>query len=97
VYNSFMKRTYSVALARARLAEIIDEVESEEDVEIVRRGKKVAVMVSPARYARMSGARPLFGDAYAAFMRKHGSRDFGVDEDFAEGLRDRSLGRAVKM
>lgn len=91
-----MNRSYSVASARAKLAEIIDEVASGDDVEIVRRGKKVAVMVSPTRYARMSGARPQFGDAYAAFMRKHGGA-FGVDEDFAEDLRDRSLGRPVKL
>lgn len=92
-----MKRSYSVATTRAKLAEIIDEVVSGEDVEIVRRGKPVAILVSPARYARMSDERPGFGELYAAFMRKHDAHAFGVDEDFANGLRDRSIGRPVKL
>ncbi len=92
-----MKRTYSVAATRAQLAEIIDKVVSGEDVEIMRRGKRVAILVSPARYARLSGDRPGFGELYAAFMQKHDPRTFGVDEDFAANLRDRSMGRPVKL
>lgn len=92
-----MKRSYSVAATRAKLAEIIDEVVSGEDVEIVRRGKRVAILVSPVRYARMSGERPGFGELYATFMRKHDPHAFGVDEDFAADLRDRSMGRPVKL
>lgn len=92
-----MKRSYSVAATRAKLAEIIDEVAAGDDIEIVRRGKQVAVLVSASRYARMSGERPGFGDLYAAFVRKHDPKTFGVDKDFAAGLRDRSLGRPVKL
>jgi prevent-host-death family protein len=97
MYNPAMRRSYSVASARAKLAEIVDEVASGEDVEIMRRGKKVAVLVSPARYARMSGKRLGFGGAYAAFMRKPEAKDFGVEVDFAQGLRDRGLARPVKL
>jgi prevent-host-death family protein len=96
-YTLGMKRSYSVASTRAKLAEIIDEVASGEDVEIVRRGKRVAILVSPARYALVFGERPGFGDLYAAFMRKHDPHAFGVDDDFAAELRDRSHGRPVKL
>jgi hypothetical protein len=63
----------------------------------MRRGKKVAVLVSPSRYAKMSGERLGFGSAYAAFVRKHRAKDFGVEADFAQIVRDRSLGRPVKL
>ena len=92
-----MKRAYSVATTRAKLAEIIDRIASGEDVAIVLRGKQVAVLVSPARYARALGERPGFGDLYAAFVRKRDPQAFGVDDDFAADLRDRSVGRPVKL
>lgn len=97
MYITDMKRLYSIAAARAKLAGIIDEVESGEDVEIVRRGKKVAVLVSPARYARMSGTKTAFGDAYDAFMKNRNPKSFGVESGFIEGTRDRSPGRRVKL
>jgi prevent-host-death family protein len=92
-----MQRSYSVASARAKLAEIIDEVEAGEDVELVRRGKKVAILVSPARYARMSGERTAFGDAYDAFMKGRDPKTFGFEPGAIESTRDRSPGRPVKL
>jgi prevent-host-death family protein len=97
MYIIDMRRSYSIASARSRLAEIIDEVEAGEEVEIMRRGKRVAVLVSPARYARMSGHGTAFGDAYDAFMRNHDPETFGVEPDFLEGTRDRSTGRPVEL
>lgn len=97
MYTFIVQRTYSIASARSKLAEIIDEVEAGEDVEIVRRGKKVAVLVSPARYARMSGAKTAFGDAYDAFMKSRAPRSFGVEPGAIEASRDRSPGRPVKL
>jgi prevent-host-death family protein len=97
MYNIEMQRSYSVADARSKLAEIIDEVESGEDIEIVRRGKKVAVLVSPARYARMAGEKTAFGDAYDAFMRNRDPKVFGLDAEEFEKSRDRAPGRTVKL
>lgn len=92
-----MQRSYSIADARSKLAEIIDDVENGEDIEIVRRGKKVAVLVSPARYARMAGKKTAFGDAYDAFMRGRDPKTFGLDPEDFENSRDRTSGRAVKL
>jgi prevent-host-death family protein len=97
MYTFSMHRSYSVASARAKLAEIIDVVEDGEDVEIVRRGRKVAILISPARYARMSGEEPAFGDAYDAFMKDRDPKIFGFDAGTLEASRDRSVGRAVKL
>jgi prevent-host-death family protein len=92
-----MQRSYSIADARSKLAEIIDEVEGGEDIEIIRRGKKVAVLVSPARYARMAGEKTAFGDAYDAFMKGRDPKSFGLDADEFERSRDRTPGRTVKL
>lgn len=92
-----MQRSYSIADARSKLAEIIDEVEGGEDVEIVRRGKKVAVLVSPARYARMAGERTAFADAYDAFMRGRDPKTFGLEPDEISASRNRAPGRPVRL
>lgn len=92
-----MQRSYSIAVVRSKLAEIIDEVEGGEDVEIVRRGKKVAVLVSPARYARIAGEKTAFGDAYDAFMKGRDPKTFGFEPEEIEGTRDRSAGRSVDL
>lgn len=97
MYNMDMQRSYSIADARSKFAEIIDEVENGEDIEIVRRGKKVAVIVSPARYARMAGEKTAFGDAYDAFMKGRDTKTFGFDADEFEKSRDRAPGRTVKL
>lgn len=46
---------YSVAEARSRFAEILDE-SRDESVFIERRGQQVAVVVSPEHYERMQAA-----------------------------------------
>lgn len=97
MYNIGMQRSYSIADARSKLSEIIDEVEGGEDIEIIRRGKKVAVLVSPARYARMAGERTAFGDAYDAFMKGRDPKTFGLDPEEIENSRDRAPGRAVRL
>lgn len=97
MYKKNMQRSYSIADARSKLAEIIDEVEGGEDIEIIRRGKKVAVLVSPARYARMVGEKTAFGDAYDAFMKGRNSKSFGLDLEEFEKSRDRAPGRTVKL
>lgn len=91
------KKTYSIASARAKLAEIIDDVEAGEEVELLRRGKKVAVVVSPAKYARLAGHSNAFGMAYDAFVATHDLHGHGLGKDFTVGLRDKSAGRAVKL
>ncbi len=98
MYNcQVAKVTYSIATARAKLSEIVDGVEAGNEVELVRRGKKVAVLVSPSRYARLVGKAASFGEAYDAFTRSHDLEELGLDRSFSKGLRDQSTGRAVKF
>ncbi len=97
MYTSIMPKSYSVASARAMLAAIVDEVATGAEVEITRRGKKVAVVLSAARYARLRGDRVAFATAYDSFLAEHDLAGAGVGASFADDLRDRSAGRDVKL
>lgn len=92
-----MPKTYTVAGARAKLAEIVDEVEAGKEVELTRRGKKVAIVMSAAKYARLRGDRVAFMSAYEAFREAHDLEAIGVDADWTTTLRDRDAGRGVKL
>jgi prevent-host-death family protein len=51
-----MSKQYSVAEARERLARVVQEVEQGTTVELTRRGKPVAVVLSLDTYERLSRA-----------------------------------------
>jgi prevent-host-death family protein len=90
-------KTYSVADARARLAEIVDQVEAGREVEITRRGRRVAVVVSASRYARLRAEPTSFWRSYEGFSKKHDLTELGLERSWAEDTRDRSSGREVKL
>ena len=92
-----MPKTYTIASARANLADIVDEVEAGSDIELTRRGKKVAVVISAARYARLRGERVAFMTAYETFRAGHDLASAGLDPAWARGLRTRDVGRPVKL
>jgi prevent-host-death family protein len=97
VYISGMAHRYSVAEARAHLPSIIEQAEAGEAVELTRRGRPVAVIVSREEFARLRSDRPLFGDAYRALLKKFPLDEVGLERDFATSVRDRSPGRRVKL
>lgn len=90
-----MSRRYSVAEARAHLPSLLDSVERGEEVEITRRGRPVAVVVSLAEYERLKGTRVGFAETFARWRAEVRDEDLVPDEFFA-GLRDRSPGRRVR-
>ena len=90
-----MVRQYSIAQARDRLPGIVHEVEQGQPVELTRRGKPVAVVMSVHDYRRVSSGQPGFAAALEAFRGATDLAALGLaDEDWA-GLRDRSPGRDV--
>lgn len=95
MYKHDMHRRFSIAEARASLPSIIDDVGERGPVEITRRGKPIAVVLSLADYERLAHKRTTFSEAYAAFRAAHDLAECGVDADFAP--RDRSTGRAVDL
>jgi prevent-host-death family protein len=90
-----MARKYSLAQARAQLPTIVEQAERGHTIELTRRGKPVAVVVSLAAFEQLKGNRPRFGDTYRAFLSKFPLAKVGVDKDFAASLRDRGNGRQV--
>jgi len=97
MYIIQMPKSYSIAGARAKLASIVDEVEAGSEVELTRRGKKVAVVMSAARYARLRGERVAFMTAYETFRANHDLTEAGLGPNWARELRQRDVVRPVKM
>ncbi len=92
-----MSKRYSIAEARANLPTIVDEVEVGKPVELTRRGKPVAVVLSTEQYERLTSVRSAFGDAYRTFCAKFDLDDVGLDSGFVADLRDRGAGRKVDL
>lgn len=92
-----MSQRYSIAEARSRLPKIVDQAESGVEVELTRRGRPVAVLVSHREFERLRGKRQHFADAYRKFLMTHSLQEIGVDDDFAAFLRDKTSGRKVSF
>jgi prevent-host-death family protein len=92
-----MPKSYSIAEARSDLSGLIHDVERGEPVNITRRGKPVAVLLSLQEYERMAPSRPSFAEAYEAWKSSVDFSEIAVEPDHFAGLRDRSPGREVKL
>jgi prevent-host-death family protein len=97
MYIRRMARSYAIAEARANLPTLIDEVEAGAAVELTRRGRVVAVMMSIAEYQRLRRERVSFQDAYQQFLKKHHLAQAGIEPAFVGKLRDRAPGRKVSL
>jgi prevent-host-death family protein len=92
-----MSKRYSIAEARSNLPTIVDQAEAGQEIELTRRGKPVAVVVSLREIERLRGERARFGDAYKHFLKTHPLREIGLDEDFSESIRGTDSGRKVVL
>ena len=92
-----MAKRYSIAEARSNLPNIVDQAEAGHEIELTRRGKPVAAVVSLRELARLRGGRAHFGEAYRWFLKTYRLREVGVDEGFFESTRDRETGRTVAL
>ena len=92
-----MQKQFSIAEAKNRLPAIIHYVEKGPYIELTRRGKPVAVLLSIQEYERLSRKYSGFWNTILEFRRK--TEDEGVeisDRDF-NGLRDLPSGREVQL
>ena len=81
----------SVSSARANFVAALAAAERGEAVEITRRGRPVAALVSRAQLERLDG-RTGFAEALVAYHERHAG-EIVPDEDALENVRDRSPGR----
>ncbi len=89
--------TYSVAEARKRLPQLLRAAQSGERVEITRRGKPVAVVVSIADYRHLAGEVGSFSQAYHRWRQSVDPADLDLPADYFRGLRDRAPGRDTSL
>ena len=71
MYILDMAKRCSVADARKDLSALLTQAEAGVEVEITRRGKPVAVLVSIQEYQRIKGRRSAFKQAYEKFATSH--------------------------
>ncbi len=92
-----MSKSFSVAEARQQLPRLIRAAERGRAVEITRRGRPVAVLLSASEYLSLKGERPSFADSIANVRKRHAVEQLAIgDEDF-DGLREKSSGRRIRF
>ncbi len=92
-----MTKSYAVAEARARLSDILDEVEAGGAVQLTRRGRAVAVVLSAAQYEALRSERASFADAYRVFAASRAMDGVDLDRAYFASLRDRGTGRRTRL
>ncbi len=92
-----MTKTYSIAEARDHLTELVRAVEDETVIQLTRRGKLVAFLLSPAEYERLQNQRPSFWEAYITFRQRHEEQALDLDPDtIFNDVRDQSPSREAE-
>jgi prevent-host-death family protein len=97
MYVPHMSKRYSIAQARSTLPSIVDDAESGIDIELTRRGKPVAAIVSLKELTRLRRQNTSFGAAYQNFLQKHSLSKVGLTAKKFADKRDRHTGRKVSF
>lgn len=97
MYITEMSKRYSIAEACSNLPSIVDDAEAGQEIELTRRGRPVAVVVSLREFERFRGARTDSAKAYERFLRAHPLRQIGVDDRVFRSARTREAGRKVSL
>ena len=93
-----MRHRYSIADARQNLPALIREAETGEEVELTRRGKPVAVLVSHQAFKRLASIRRGFAVAYREFRTNIDIADLELDPDELFGnVREETSGRNIRL
>jgi prevent-host-death family protein len=92
-----MKNRYSIAEARDHLPRIVHEAEDAGPIELTRRGRPVAVVISMRRYEEVTGGRRPLWEVIDAWRKEHDVQALDIDPDEVWGdVRDRGAGRDFK-
>lgn len=96
MYIDVVSKRYSIADARTSLAAIVDKAEAGQKVELTRRGRAVAVVISLREFERLGLGKRRFAKAYRTFLATHRLAEIGLDADFPPA-RDKGPGRKVSL
>jgi len=92
-----MAKRASLAEARDHLTELVRDVERGKSIELTRRGKPVAVLISRAEYDRLRSKGGRLIETLRVWREQSPSGFDGLTEDEVVSLRSRSLGRDVRF
>jgi len=90
-------KSYSIAEARDQFAAIVQDVGHTNAIEVTRRGKPVAVLVSLKQYQRLLTGKQDFWDLYVAFREQFDLEELAIEPAIFEDVRDNSPGREVML
>jgi len=91
------KRTVTIAEAKNELPRIVHRAERGQSIEITRRGRPVAVIVSIHDYLRLQAAAGGFWKSLQAFLQEPEGEEARRASDFADDLRDAGTGRRIRI
>ena len=97
MYINNMSKRYSIAEARSNLPAIVDQAEAGLEIELTRRGKPVAVVVSTRGLERRRSDDVRFSDAYHNFLKMYSLDEIGIDEHLLQSARKKDKGREVSF
>jgi prevent-host-death family protein len=84
---------YSIAEARNRFAEIVHDLKHISRVEVTRRGRPVAILISIEEFEMLRSGSVTFTSAYEAFRNTFDLAKEEIEPEVFEDLRDPSPGR----
>lgn len=87
----------SIAEAKNSLTKLIRRAEQGEAIRLTRRGRTVAVLVSPEAHRQGVATTPSFHERYEAFRRTHDLDSLDIDVGIFDEARDRGTGRDVDL
>lgn len=90
-----MMRRYSIAEARNHFAEIVHDLKHVARVEVTRRGRPVAILISVEEFEMLRSGNITFTNAYETFCNKFDLAKEGIEPSIFESLRDPSPGREM--
>jgi len=92
-----MLKRYSIAEARDKFTALIRRVEQDTAVELTRRGKPVAMIVSIQHYQQLQAEKTGFWQAFEEFKARFDLEELDIQPEIFSDLRDKSPGREVVL
>ena len=88
-----MMPRYSIAEARNHFAELVHDLKHISRVEVTRRGRPVAILLSVEEFEMLCAGNITFESAYEAFRNAHDLAKEKIESEIFDDLRDPSVGR----
>ncbi len=76
-----MMKSYSIAEAKTHLAKVVHQAEEGPAIELTRRGRPVAMVISIAAYERLIGEFQAPWDSVAQVRKEYDFKSLDIDPD----------------